>query len=52
MSAGRSQSDAAIGLTQQARRNDTGEGRIRIACVDAATFRPRRIPTDLPNALR
>ena len=27
------------------------EGRIRIACVDAGTFRPCRIPTDLLDAL-
>lgn len=26
-------------------------GRIRIACVDAATFRPRRIPTDILERL-
>ena len=28
------------------------EGSIRIGCVDAATFRPRRIPTDLLTALQ
>ena len=27
------------------------EGRIRLACVDARTFRPCRIPTDLLDAL-
>ena len=28
------------------------EGSIRIGCVDAATFRPRRIPIDLLTALQ
>ncbi len=28
------------------------EGRIRIGCVDAATFRPRRFPTPICEALR
>jgi acyl-CoA thioester hydrolase len=27
------------------------EGRIRIGCVDADTFRPRRMPDDLINTL-
>ena len=27
------------------------EGRIRIGCVDAGTFRPRRFPTDILNLL-
>ena len=52
MSAGRSQFDATTNLTQQVQRNDTSEGRIRIGCVDAGTFRPRRIPTDHLNALQ
>jgi acyl-CoA thioester hydrolase len=28
------------------------EGTIRIACVDAGTFRPRRIPTPLLQSIR
>ncbi len=40
---------ASLHVAQQARRGDVllAEGTIRIACVDAGTFRPRRIPTDL-----
>lgn len=48
-----------MSLAQQAwRHGDDGaaadllsEGRIRIGCVDAGTFRPCRIPTDLLDAL-
>jgi acyl-CoA thioester hydrolase len=37
---------ASLALQQQALRGDTllAEGRIRIGCVDAGNFRPRRIP--------
>ncbi len=52
MSGGRAPFDAATSLTQQAQRNDTSEGRIRIGCVDAGKFRPRRIPIDPLNALQ
>ncbi len=47
-------SRTTIDLAQQALRGDTllAEGRIRIACVDAGTFRPRRLPTDLLERLR
>ena len=39
---------------QQAWRDDTllAEGDIRIGCVDALTFRPRRIPTQILDTLR
>ncbi len=54
---------ASMSLTQQTWRSDVNEhndnaasllceGSIRIGCVDAATFRPRRIPTDILSALR
>jgi acyl-CoA thioester hydrolase len=38
---------------QQARRGDAllAEGEIRIGCVDAGTFRPRRIPTQVLDVL-
>ena len=52
MSGGRAPLDASTNLTQQAWRNDTREGCIRIGCVRAGTFRPRRIPTDPLNALQ
>ena len=44
---------ATLRLFQQARRGDEllAEGDIRIACVDAGTFRPRRIPTALRDAI-
>lgn len=40
---------ASMKLTQQAWRDGTllCEGDIRIGCVDAGTFRPRRIPSDI-----
>ena len=40
---------ASLHVQQQAWRGDTllCEGRIRIGCVDAGTFRPRRIPNDV-----
>ncbi|MEY4753924.1 MAG: tol-pal system-associated acyl-CoA thioesterase [Pseudomonadota bacterium] len=42
---------ASLLLAQQARHADSGallaEGRIRIGCVDAGTFRPRRIPSTI-----
>ncbi len=50
MSGGCAPFDATTNLTQQAPRNDTSEGRIRIGCVDAGTLRPCRIPTDPLNA--
>jgi len=39
----------AMTLAQQALRGDAvlAEGQIRIGCVDAGTFRPRRIPNEL-----
>ena len=44
---------ATLAVTQQALRGDelVAEGDIRIGCVDAGTFRPRRIPTDLLTAI-
>ena len=44
---------ASLLIEQQALRSDQvlAEGRIRIACVDAGTFRPRPIPTELLTAL-
>ncbi len=44
---------ASMTLAQQAWRGHTllAEGEIRIGCVDAGTFRPRRIPTELMNAI-
>ena len=51
-------SGATLTLAQQAWRHDSGmaelltEGTIRIACVDAGTFRPRRIPTLLLQSIR
>lgn len=40
---------ASMQIEQQARRGDRllAEGRIRIGCVDAGTFKPRRIPNEL-----
>ena len=49
---------ATLTLAQQAWRQDADgsvmltEGTIRIACVDAGTFRPRRIPTPLMQIIR
>ncbi|WP_157271061.1 tol-pal system-associated acyl-CoA thioesterase [Azohydromonas aeria] len=44
---------ASLVVHQQAWRGDTllTEGRIRIGCVDADTFRPRRMPDALINSL-
>ena len=44
---------ASMTLVQEAWRGDTllAEGEIRIGCVDEGTFRPRRIPTELMNAI-
>lgn len=44
---------ASLVVHQQAWRGDTllAEGRIRIGCVDADTFRPRRMPDELINTL-
>lgn len=44
---------ASMTLFQQARRGDDllAEGEIRIGCIDAATFRPARIPSSLLQAL-
>ncbi|MFM9915452.1 MAG: tol-pal system-associated acyl-CoA thioesterase [Rhizobacter sp.] len=43
----------SITLDQQAWRGDEllTEGRIRIACVEAGTFQPRRIPTEITSRL-
>jgi acyl-CoA thioester hydrolase len=40
---------ASLNIAQQAWRRDEllAEGRIRIGCVDAGTFKPRRIPNEL-----
>ncbi len=40
---------ASLALSQQAWRGSTllAEGDIRIGCVDAATFKPRRIPAEV-----
>jgi acyl-CoA thioester hydrolase len=49
---------ASMTLAQQAYRHDDGvavllsEGSIRIGCVDAASFKPRRIPNDILECLR
>jgi acyl-CoA thioester hydrolase len=44
---------ASLVVAQQAWRDDTllAEGSIRIGCVDAGTFRPRRIPSTLLDHL-
>ncbi len=44
---------ASMVIRQQAWRDDSllAEGEIRIGCVDAGTFRPRRIPTPVLAAL-
>jgi acyl-CoA thioester hydrolase len=44
---------ASMTIVQQARCGDTllAEGEIRIGCVDAGTFRPRRIPSPILEAL-
>ncbi len=44
---------ATISLNQQARRDDLllCEGRIRIGCVDAQTFRPRRFPPQVATTM-
>ncbi len=43
---------ASITLEQQARRDDTllCAGRIRVACVDGARLKPRRIPPEVARA--
>ena len=45
---------ASMTMAQQAWRGDTllAEGELRIACVEAATFRPCRIPTPIVQSLR
>ena len=44
---------ARLTIAQQAWRGDVllAEGTIRIGCVDAGTFRPRRIPNGLPGGV-
>ena len=44
---------ATMTIAQQARRGDAllAEGEIRIGCVDAGSFRPRRIPESIVSAL-
>ncbi len=46
-------SPATITLAQQARRGDVllAEGRVRIACVDAVTLAPRRVPAAIAVAV-
>ena len=45
---------ASMWVTQQARRGPDllAEGEIRIGCVDAGTFRPRRFPTAILDSIR
>jgi acyl-CoA thioester hydrolase len=45
---------ASMTIAQQAWRGTDllAEGTIRIGCVDAGTFRPRRIPTDILERIR
>jgi len=45
---------ATLELAQQAHRGDAllADGTIRIGCVDAGTFRPRRIPNELIARIR
>ena len=49
----RRRGSASMTITQQAWRGDTllAEGEIRIGCVDAGTFRPRRIPNEVTERL-
>jgi acyl-CoA thioester hydrolase len=44
---------ATLAIEQQAWRHDAllAQGSIRIGCVDAGTFKPRRIPTELLQAI-
>ncbi len=51
--AGRAAGGAALRRPPRARRDTTllAEGEIRIGCVDAGTFRPRRIPNRILDAL-
>jgi acyl-CoA thioester hydrolase len=44
---------ASLRLAQQARRGaqTLAEGEIRIGCVDTGTFKPRRIPNDILDAI-
>ena len=44
---------ASLRLAQQARRGTQtlAEGEIRIGCVDTGTFKPRRIPNDILDAI-
>ena len=44
---------ASMRFAQQAWRGDVllAEGTIRAGCVDAGTFRPRRLPTDILEAI-
>jgi acyl-CoA thioester hydrolase len=44
---------ATLGIEQQAWRGESllAQGSIRIGCVDAGTFRPRRIPNELLQAI-
>ena len=48
------QGAASMLIQQEARRGDTllAEGRIRIACVQAATFKPCRIPAAVLQAVK
>jgi acyl-CoA thioester hydrolase len=50
----RARGTASMTMVQQAWRGDTllAQGQIRIGCVDAASFRPRRIPTPVIDALQ
>lgn len=48
------QGQASMLIAQQAWRGETllAEGRVRVGCVDGVTLRPRRIPTQVMDALK
>jgi acyl-CoA thioester hydrolase len=50
----RQRGTASMTIAQQAWRGDQllAEGEIRIGCVDAGTFKPRRIPTAVTSTLQ
>jgi acyl-CoA thioester hydrolase len=50
----RAQGTASMTLAQQAWRGDKllAQGQIRVGCVDATTFKPRRLPADITRVLQ
>jgi acyl-CoA thioester hydrolase len=50
----RQRGTASMTIAQQAWRGDRllAEGEIRIGCVDAGTFKPRRIPSEVTSGLQ